>query len=959
MSAWVAPTDEQVEAAVLQIAAPQAREHFFLRLENPLWVGPLLTRGFFAEPSEAVTQPDGSIGWYQWPQSRYLARAAADAPEDVASVIAAMPRVTNPLVLRDLADALRSMPTDLSAPLIETLVDWLDAGVPDFIHLGDLAELAERLMANGFVESGVALAALVLNTPGHQYDYDDAVHRVGVALGRLPGMSRLLLIADALDDELGASGNPPTITSSIWRPSIEESRGYSNRADALVDALRDALIEWAREGDRPDFERLIQKLEERSQDIFQRVALWFLTHAIAHADEIDARYGAIATELAATRVMTPELLATYGLAREYADLFRATLAAMNSADFASWINLVLEGAEQAARDAADSPEEGGIRTLRNDAELAHDYFLRDKLALGRGRLSATDLDRVEALEAAYGPAVEPGIRMARSTFVGPMAPVTEEDLSLLTPKQVVELAEEWTPSDEWGAPSADGLAMRIADTAKIRASEFSVDGQAFLALPLIYVDGLMRGLRDGADQGATLDAEATLEVIEAALAYEDTGDLRQGGGPYAFANRWAHRSAAALLSALLRQQPGLSTDLAGRVVSALEALSRSPDPSTVAAVDDSMDPFMRALNSVRGQGALATLEAVGWVSRTQEAVATKEPATPEEAQHLGDAATRLQALVNDALKPQGDQHPAVWAAYGSGFPNVAVRMPDLAAAVRDELFGVGSDGVNARHAAARDGLLHYTRPVTELLELTRPLYASWVSDVASLSGSARPLGSSGSTAERLGEHVLLLYLWGAIDLDDVLVVQLFERADLPTRRAILDHLGWLLWRSGEDGSPISGEMARRAERLWTWRRVRSVETGEAAQYGSRSELGVFGWWLATDVLDAAWRLDEFELGTEVAGRLDNLHHVFETLGTMTIEDDDVARTLRAVGRQVVDADHQIAWAIEEARPLLVRGLRAPADTESRRAADAVVEALAQASLTDLVVSLQREAAESA
>ena len=67
------------------------RQYFFSQLRNPLWVQPLLDRGYFQAPPLANHLPDGSIQFPSWPELEYLKNIVADAPTKVITVVNQLP----------------------------------------------------------------------------------------------------------------------------------------------------------------------------------------------------------------------------------------------------------------------------------------------------------------------------------------------------------------------------------------------------------------------------------------------------------------------------------------------------------------------------------------------------------------------------------------------------------------------------------------------------------------------------------------------------------------------------------------------------------------------------------------------------------------------------------------------------------------------------------------------------
>lgn len=97
MTSWAPPTAEELDRLAVLSARPENRAYFFDRLENPNWVRGLDQRGFFADPPGLVpAEEPGYVRFPPWPEGRYLARVAAEAPDAVASVLQNIPGSENP-----------------------------------------------------------------------------------------------------------------------------------------------------------------------------------------------------------------------------------------------------------------------------------------------------------------------------------------------------------------------------------------------------------------------------------------------------------------------------------------------------------------------------------------------------------------------------------------------------------------------------------------------------------------------------------------------------------------------------------------------------------------------------------------------------------------------------------------------------------------------------------------------
>jgi hypothetical protein len=123
----VKPTEELVAAAVDLVSDPHQARYFFDRLDNPLWIQPLASQGFFSEPPLPVCKQGVDVTHPHWPESKYLARMAGAAPDDVALIFVGMD-LQNASVVRDMADTIAKVPARIAATLAPRICEACDAG---------------------------------------------------------------------------------------------------------------------------------------------------------------------------------------------------------------------------------------------------------------------------------------------------------------------------------------------------------------------------------------------------------------------------------------------------------------------------------------------------------------------------------------------------------------------------------------------------------------------------------------------------------------------------------------------------------------------------------------------------------------------------------------------------------------------------------------------------------------
>src|SRR5260370_6707724 len=124
---------------------PQPGGAFSLELTHSHGDEPLRRSGLFRTAPAIQIGHDGSMRVTPWVQSQYLARMAAEAPEDVARAFEEMDDGGNPAVQRDLVDAASRMPAHVAKRLVPRVVRYLDQPFRNLIDPHALRRLLNPL----------------------------------------------------------------------------------------------------------------------------------------------------------------------------------------------------------------------------------------------------------------------------------------------------------------------------------------------------------------------------------------------------------------------------------------------------------------------------------------------------------------------------------------------------------------------------------------------------------------------------------------------------------------------------------------------------------------------------------------------------------------------------------------------------------------------------------------------
>jgi hypothetical protein len=332
-----------------------------------------------------------------------------------------------------------------------------------------------------------------------------------------------------------------------------------------------------------------------------------------------------------------------------------------------------------------------------------------------------------------------------------------------------------------------------------------------------------------------------------------------------------------------------------------------------------MDPATLSLNVVRGQAMRAAVAYLSWLV-THGLVRPGIDAVEE--------APEVFAVLDAHLEPERDPSAAIRSVYGEHFPFLLHLAPDWVQRRRERIFGLPDTEASTQTErvlgdAAWAALVSMYGPSRKVFEVLADQYRARVGRIE-IPSNVRRSGSRDALQARLAEHVLLLYAQGVISLDtsDGLVALFFSTADVALRREALSHLGWLIFRSG-DQLPL--EVLDRLKSLWEWRERRAEETGEDG------ELGAFSWWFLSSHFPEEWSVPHLVRAAGATGRLEIPVQVTARLSAIAPRHPAASVAVLDVLSKADPGDWQTYALAEHAPCILAVGLRSEDATIHQRA----------------------------
>lgn len=874
-------------------------DYFFDRLTSPDWIGPLKDAGMFQSPP-GPRRDGGYVQFDSWPQSRYLARMASEAPQEVAAVIDALPPTENMRVLVDMADAVVAMPPEIVISLLPKIIAWLSS--PYLLLLPDrLGKLIGKLAAADQPEPALALTAALLRLePGlapsvegadvvlppdprplfEPYEYQRILTANLPDLMSAGGVKTLDLLCDLLADAIRLSRINDQDAGSddlsyIWRAAVEPSNQnhHNDVKDTLVDAVRDAAEQLVK-ADPGQLEPIVGRLEARTS-VCRRISL--------HLLRLFAPSG---SQLVADRLLDTELL--YGITcyHEYWHLLHARFSGLSADQQNTLLGHIAAGPAFYREKTEEEMSEADVR-LRIEA------WQWRVLAAVKDDLPVDWAERYRQLAVPRGEPEHPDfLSYIGSMWSGPTSPTSAPQLEGMVTDEIVEMLRTWQPSGDWRSPTPEGLGRDLSAAVRAQPNRFAIDANKFRGLDPTYVRSLFSGLREAVANKTPIEWPSVLELAAWALdqprnlpGREDRfGDVDPGWG-------WTRKTIADLLGIGFGGGPAqIPYDLREAVWSVLEPLTEDEEPTPDYEErygGSNMDPMTLAINTVRGEAIDAVVHYALWVHRHIEQASD----AAERLAHGFDEMPEVRAVLDRHLDRQNDPALAVRAMYGRWFP--WLLLIDLRWAT-DNLAAIFPPDAADQHywEAAWEAYISFCHAHDEPFAVLQEEYRRAISRLGQLEPERRqPHG----VASRLADHLMTMYWRGKIDFEPGgLLDAFYAQADDELRGWAVASIGRGLQTIDQAGGPptpttVETEVVERLKGLWA-RRLAAAE-GATDQRQHAKEMSEFGWWFTSQVFDESWAIDQLVAALRLSGRVDPSHLVLGRL----------AKTAEGHPRQTIDA----------------------------------------------------------
>jgi hypothetical protein len=813
--------------------------HFYERLLIGDWLPWLAKEGLLGEPLSGPE--DGArdgMRFRQWPVGSYLLRMAQSQDHVTRTgVVAALRDVASsrhPDVQHDGLEILAALPPDESAPLADVAIGWLSPGTR-LLLLQAPEMLVKKLAEGGQAEAALQVARALLQLwdqngrpSGHygHHMYEYHLPSLVAPVTRACGEAGLRLFADLLQDAATIDRKTDSAHFTM-RPIGDDGMANHDIYEALLAATRRSA-EILVQSDAANMHGIVNILASYSPKIFARLALYVLAFNPAAAPDLARAY-----------LIDPDLIEATWCRDEYARLALAWFSSLTAEDQRAVLRVTdalpdkylpawKRRVEEHRKKPPDAEDERKFRAAA----------FRDAVWRWRAVLPAS---RQDALDRTVKELGDPDA-WKEQLFPPEESPLTGADFTARPISEIVAFLRLWRPTGEPARQTVTALAQTLRTAVSNDPPSYAAGADQFFGLKPVYVRHIMEGLLTIVNNRSTFEWGNVLKLIESTLG--QFGDMIDPSTISDGDDRdwtWACVKSAELLAAGLRQGAGgIGFEHAGQVRSIILALGRlAPKDPKIEDFEERYrrEPFFAAQGTLRGLAVELSVLLMFWLSKDASTLLGTEPR--KALVNSPDLRNILQTALEDR-SPSGRIPRVIMGRYLAWLYYFG---EDWVKDHIDALFPSVDQAL--RHATWYGHLGHDQQPIVDLVSQLRPCYEE---EIARLSGSGDEADQD-FRRQRFADHLMILYLWGA--LPDDLLESFWQHASA----ALLQHTMWYLGTQlALPTSELPDEIRARGFSCWE----RRLEVARRASDPDifRLELGAIGQWCLRDHIDDHWLADQ-------------------------------------------------------------------------------------------------------
>jgi hypothetical protein len=900
------PTEEQVNKAFELISKLAINyEYFFSKLNDPNWIRPLRERGLFNDPPPAVRNENGFvIGAAKWPQSEFLKRVASKAPEEVLQIALEI-KTDNYFIISDLTEAANTMSGDYAEKWADKLCHEI---IDDKFSLGLIGEKAGDLISHLSKQGKFKIALnltrkllAVLPDPENitklfpkvetkrklspilesrirmeQYEYEEILKKNIPDLAKGVPFETIELLNDLLEKAIiyslpGGEKEKPHDFSYISRPAIEDheqNRGYGIE-DLLIPAIRD-IAENLCNSDPEAIVKVIQKIELHGWYIFIRIGMYLLWVIK------DPPF-----QMIENRLVNKEMFNSLELNHEYYNLIKKYFGQLSP-----------EGQKRVLSWIEEAEEEKGVlketkELTKEQRESRIEWWQYEKLISIQEYLTGKWANRFLKLKNELGePTIPPGFHgWISGGWAGPVSPMNPEDLARMNINEQIEYLKNWTPTGNWEAPTPDGLGTAFSSLVAERPEKYTDEIGRFLDnnLDPTYIRHTISGFFKAIEKGNPISYGKVFKLCKWVVDHpRDIPDRKIPKGlreDFEIDVGWSktRHEIARLIEEVFKKKAKVPYTHREVIWNIIEPLSNDPEPDLEyeSKYDgESLNPLTLSWNTIRGKALHGVMDYSMWVfnqiKKEREGIEGSPPCFKDmpEVQKVLDKHLDLQGCL--FAKNLTDR-----AVYGQWLPQLIHVDPDW---VKSNLFKIFPKEYELRplREAAWNTYLSYSALHTQVYDVIKDVYFSEINEIK----VGKEENKTRKTPKnKLTEHVIMLYVWDRISLEENDLISLFYKVAPPELSAYsIEFIG----RSINRERSLNSEIINKFKGLWEWR----IDKLGGIQNLNDKEMAAFGWWFASGTCGDDWAFPYLETTLQRTTLKESKMDVFEYMSRVFMEFPD-------------------------------------------------------------------------
>lgn len=491
-------------------------------------------------------------GYYYWPPTTYLFKLIElNEQEKAWSIIKSLPPFENISLHQEFTKLILKMPDSYFLDWMGTELKWFDrSNQLDLLNIDIYMKAIERVWNLGNVTFCYELLYSLLavrpdaswdyengkllvddnytpwRTPEpalkfSEYNYLEILSYFAPILEKYEPLRFIHFLSKLLEDLLkfGVRSWEETNEfylddqSYITRPSIwDHPQNYNHRlTDKLVPLLRDAMLDYIK--DKNTFGDIVEILKPNKWVLFQRFYIFVI-----------GREGRNRNPSLIDEVLYNQKYAEDDcFGNEYHSLLSQNYANLSKEEqikYVDWLDKWAIELEEKYKQEHQSKEVQENKVLNEMYDPKHriDLFFYRILPALQGYLPPDKEKYLDELKNKFSKSlVKPEFPHYHESFVGPISPLENQDISVLSVRELIQkMIEFQMEEDGWNEPSPEGFARQISRDVEINPFKYLDSISIFCneQIPKRYLSALLWGFRSALDNGKTLKSDVLCQYLE-------------------------------------------------------------------------------------------------------------------------------------------------------------------------------------------------------------------------------------------------------------------------------------------------------------------------------------------------------------------------------------------------------------------------------------------------------------